>query len=70
MRVFASSLDIQQIQAAMGLVSASVEYTRKLSAQQIIRHNGWAWSAFAEWVSGREEYAPLYAEMTRLNISA
>jgi hypothetical protein len=54
----------------MGLVSATVEYTRQLSSRQIIRDNGWAWSSFARWVSGREEYAPLVAEMNRLNIAA
>lgn len=70
MRVFASSLDVAQIQAAIGLVSASVEYTRRLTSQKIIRHNGWAWSSFAEWVSEHEEYAPLYMEMSRLDIAA
>lgn len=70
MRVFASSLDVQQVKAAMGLVSATVEYTRQLSSRQIIRDNGWAWSSFARWVSSREEYAPLVAEMNRLNIAA
>lgn len=69
MRVFASSLDIVQIQAALGLVSATVEYTRQLTSRKIIRDNGWAWSTFATWVIGQEKYAPLVSEMTRLHVS-
>lgn len=68
-RVFASSLDVVQVQAAMGLVSATVEYTRQLSARKIIRENGWAWSAFLLWLADKDEYSPLMKEIERLSLN-
>lgn len=67
-RIFASSVDPKQIQAAMGLVAASVEYTRQLTARTIIRDNGWAWSSFVAWVEKNDIYAPLLEEMRRLDV--
>lgn len=66
MRVFASTLNATEVQAALGLADASVEYTRRLSAHEIVKSNGWAWQAFTAWLSDRTEYAPLLAESTRL----
>jgi hypothetical protein len=67
-RFFAGSLDPQEVQAALGLVAASVEYTRALSVADVVARDGWGWPAFAEWVAGRPEYAPLARELTRLGI--
>ena len=64
MRVFASTLETQQLQAALGLASATVEYTRKLTSTDIIRNDGWGWPAFRAWVSDRPDYNPLAAEMS------
>ncbi len=62
-RVFAGSLKPVQVQAALGLVAASVEYTRTLSTQEILRDGGWEFNRFAKWASDRPEYAPLNAEI-------
>jgi len=69
MRVFASTLDKQELGAALGLASASVEYTRHLTSRQIIRDDGWSWGAFRTWVNDRPDYAPLTAEMSKLCVS-
>ncbi|WP_231951294.1 amidoligase family protein [Nocardia terpenica] len=62
-RVFAGSLDPCRVQAALGFVAASVEYTRALTAAEIARAGGWQWSRFAAWVHTHAEYAPLAREM-------
>ncbi|MEV0299119.1 hypothetical protein [Nocardia sp. NPDC050710] len=66
LRVFASSLDAQQVQAALGFAQASVEYTRGLRVTDIIHHRGWEWDAFTAWVRARPDYAGLLAEMQDL----
>ncbi|MGH3588984.1 MAG: amidoligase family protein, partial [Pseudonocardia sp.] len=58
-RVFASTLDRRELQAAVDLVAASVEYTCDLSVADIYAHCGWRWCAFATWVTVRPEYAAL-----------
>lgn len=63
-RVFKSSLVKQEVQAALDLVAASVEYTRKLSVPAIIA-GGWDWNAFRTWVSERPEYTALSEEMAK-----
>jgi hypothetical protein len=63
LRTFASSLAPPVVQAAFGFAAASVEYTRALSATDIIHHGGWTWPAFADWVNARPEYRPLTLEM-------
>jgi hypothetical protein len=67
LRIFASSLDPAVVQAALGFAAASVEYTRGLDAYAICRHDGWSWSAFADWVSERPAYGPLCAQMEALS---
>ncbi|MFC9964310.1 hypothetical protein ACFVH4_08695 [Nocardia ignorata] len=68
LRVFASSLKLQQVQAALGFAHASVEYTRALRSRDIARDRGWEWSTFATWLVARPDYAPLVAELARLGI--
>lgn len=60
-RVFRSSLDRQEVRAALDLVSASVEYTRHLTVPAILS-GGWTWQGFMEWARERPEYAALVAE--------
>ncbi|EXG81978.1 hypothetical protein [Cryptosporangium arvum] len=62
LRVFASSLDAEEVRAALALADASVEYTRHLTVPVITR-GGWTWAAFAEWVAARPQYGPLSAQM-------
>ncbi|GAA0475642.1 hypothetical protein Aca07nite_84590 [Actinoplanes capillaceus] len=61
-RVFASSLDMGDVQAALALAVASIEYTRQLSVPRIFT-GGWQWPAFAAWVDTRIAYAPLHRQM-------
>ncbi|EWM19686.1 hypothetical protein [Kutzneria sp. 744] len=63
LRMFASSLKRQEVQAALALASASVEYTRVLSVSDIVRRGGWTWAAFTVWLQERPEYAPLAREI-------
>jgi hypothetical protein len=62
-RVFAASLDTQEVRAALDLVAASVEYTRHLTVPVILA-GGWTWDAFRTWVDARPEYSALSEEMT------
>lgn len=55
-RSFASSLDPDTAKSALGLVSGSVEYTRHLTANQVIKAQGLEWPAFREWLTDQ----PLY----------
>lgn len=66
LRVFASSLDPDQVQAALGFAAASVEYTRELTVAAIARHDGWSWSAFVDWLSPQALYRPLSTELEAL----
>ncbi|MCM6774541.1 amidoligase family protein [Nocardia sp. CDC159] len=66
LRVFAGSLDTEQVQAALAFTAASIEYTRLLSAADVLHHDGWVWTRFAEWVAARPDYAPLSAQMEAL----
>jgi hypothetical protein len=61
-RVFASTLDRQELQAALDLVAASVEYTRGLTVADIYARDGWQWAGFAAWAAARPEYAALARE--------
>ncbi|MFE7802875.1 hypothetical protein [Nocardia sp. NPDC057440] len=66
LRIFASSLHPQQVQAALAFAAGSVEYTRHLTAADIARRRGWDWTAFTTWLRGRPDYSPLLAELEAL----
>ncbi|MEV6072054.1 hypothetical protein AB0L82_36410 [Nocardia sp. NPDC052001] len=66
LRVFAGSLDRQQVQAALAFAAATVEYTRGLDSAAVIQHSGWDWHRFTAWVRQHPEYAPLQAELEAL----
>lgn len=65
-RVFASSLNPGEVQAALAFVAGSVEYTRDLDASKIIKQRGWAWPTFVEWLRSRDEYWVLLDELEAL----
>ena len=66
-RVFRSSLDPSEVQAALAFVAASVEYTRDLDANKIIKERGWAWSSFVDWLKGHDEYRVLLGVLEGLS---
>jgi hypothetical protein len=64
--VFASSLDPHEVQAALGFAAASVEYTRDLTVDKILKDGGWAWPAFVAWLDQQPAYAPLTEQLEAL----
>lgn len=65
-RVFASSLEPDEVKAALAFVASTVEYTRDLDSNKIIRERGWAWSTFVDWLRDHNEYAPLLGQLEAL----
>ena len=65
LRIFASSLDPQEVQAALAFTAASVEYTRDLTVATIT-NGGWTWPAFVAWLNDRPAYAPLSEQLEAL----
>ncbi|MEU7764980.1 hypothetical protein AB0B25_07635 [Nocardia sp. NPDC049190] len=65
LRVFASSLNAQRVQAALAFTAASIHYTRTLRVADV-RAGGWEWARFAAWVADHPDYQPLLAEMEDL----
>lgn len=66
LRVFASSLNPHEVQAALGLTAASVEYTRDLTVHKIAHSGGWGWPAFVAWLTDRPVYQPLTQQLEQL----
>ncbi|GAA3386394.1 hypothetical protein [Cryptosporangium minutisporangium] len=67
LRVFASSLEPQTVQAAFGFAASSVEYTRDLDVPAIARAAGWSWPAYTAWLSEHAEYTPLTQQLEALS---
>jgi len=63
LRIFASSLTVREVRAALDLAAATVEYTRTLTTWDITRHRGWQWPAFRAWITSRPQYTALAHEM-------
>ncbi|WP_028478888.1 hypothetical protein [Nocardia sp. CNY236] len=66
LRIFQSSLRQRQVKAALAFAAASVEYTRTLTAAQVVRHHGWEWPVFCAWLASRPEYSDLHTELQEL----
>jgi hypothetical protein len=66
LRIFASSLDPQQVQATLAFAAASVEYTRGLTAHDITRNGAWQWPAFVTWLEDKAAYRPLRDQLEKL----
>lgn len=69
LRFFRSTLDVQELRAAMEFASASVEYTRGMSASRVLKSNGLTFKDFATWLHGeRDIYPNLVEEIARLEL--
>jgi hypothetical protein len=66
LRIFASSLNPDEVQAALAFTAASVDYTRDLTVTSIAHHGGWSWHAFVDWLAARPSYQPLTTQMEAL----
>lgn len=62
-RMFAGSLDPVQVQANIGFVDASVEYTRQLTSHDINHNDGWSFAAFRQWVVEQGRWEPLETQI-------
>lgn len=58
-RIFRGSLKPERVKAALEFADACVEYTRKLSINEIISKKGLNASEFTKWVSTQEKYPNL-----------
>ncbi|WP_231390443.1 hypothetical protein [Nocardia sp. CNY236] len=68
LRIFASSLDVGRVQAALAFTAASIHYTRDLAVADI--HDGaWNWETFAAWVAARPRYQPLSDQLHHLELA-
>jgi hypothetical protein len=70
LRVFASSLDPREVQAALAFAAASIEYSRDLTIGQITLGGGWAWSTFLTWLSRQSVYGPLLQQVQALTCAS
>jgi len=67
-RVFASSLRPNEVQGALSLCASTVEYTRGLTAQEIIKQDAWSWDRYVSWLRGSDgkPYKAALSEVERL----
>lgn len=65
-RIFASTLNRTRFLGSLGLVDASVEYTRQINAHKILTEGAWEFDPFREYVSSFNKYRPLQQEMARI----
>lgn len=68
LRVFASSLDVGRVQAALAFTAASIDYTRALRIPDV-RAGAWEWSRFAAWVDTHPTYLPLSEQLRELELA-
>lgn len=66
LRMFASSVKPQEVQAALAFADASVRYAQQLTLRAIVRDDGWSWGSFLAWAAERPEYDALSRECEAL----
>lgn len=68
-RVFRSSLEPERVKSMIGLVDASVHFTRELTVPDIFTRQAWSWGGLSDWVSStptrRQKYHDLMAPMAQ-----
>ena len=64
LRVFAASLDVGTVQAALAFSTATVEYTRALTVPDVLA-DGWTWPRFTAWAAQRPAYQALTDQLHR-----
>lgn len=71
LRFFKSTVDTVEFYAALEFADASVEFTRTLNANDVLRNRGLEWSKFVEWTMAQEmggvvKYPNLISQMQSL----
>jgi hypothetical protein len=64
LRFFASTLEEQELRAALEFADASVQYTKAIKTHDILRGNALSWDKFETW-TGDNNYPNLLAEMAK-----
>lgn len=68
-RVFASTVYVNRIKAAIQLVEGSIEYTRNLAAAKVMKDGGYSWTEFIVWLRSHDgRYAQLIKRIVDLGI--
>jgi len=66
-RVFASSLDPEEVQGSLALTASTVEFTRDQKANDIIARGGWRWDTYRNWLTDQgDKYAPVINQVEKL----
>ncbi len=63
LRMFRSTLNRRELEAAVQFAAASIEYTRRLPAAQVLGGNALSWARFVRWTRERPAYAALSREL-------
>lgn len=63
LRMFAASLRVLEVKAAIQFAAATVEYTRNLTAHEVCE-GGWGWLAFSSWLRANRS---TYPELLKAN---
>lgn len=75
LRFFKSTTDTEELYGAIEFADASVEFTRTLNANDVLRSRGLEWSNFGTWVSAQEtdgvkKYPNLIAQIAKCDSEA
>lgn len=54
LRMFASTLRPERVKGTLAFVTATIEYTRELSASRVMATDGWAWRSFTSWLRAND----------------
>jgi hypothetical protein len=67
LRIFAGSVNPEEVKAAIGFTAATIEYTRHLDCHTVIKGDGWSWKAFTRWLADKPQYACVIDHIERTN---
>lgn len=67
LRIFAGSVDPEEVKATVGFAAATIEYTRQLDSHAVVKADGWSWKAFTRWLADKPEFACVVAHIERTN---
>lgn len=66
LRIFKSSLKVAEVKSFFAFAASTVEYTRQLSANDVLTKGGWKWDGFASWLADNPIYEPLTTRLATL----
>lgn len=66
LRLFRSTLDREELEAAVQFAAATVEYAKGVKSHQVIKGNAMLWSKFHDWAQTRPQYSALTSQMDKI----